>query len=158
MPPTIGLKVRPRFVVQREVRADRLPGGAAVGRLMDVLAADVDPVVVVRRDRQRERPYETVLQIRGRPADRGARPDLYATGGVGARVVTGDDPDDAAEARRARPHDGRVLGVGGRPAALAAADAHPHAARDVGLIILDAERAAARATSPRPVLAVAVSP
>src|SRR5579864_2022043 len=145
-----------RLVVQGEVGADHLPGGAGVGGLVDVLAADVDAVVVVRGDGQRERPEEAVLQVGGRPAGRPPGPDLDAARGVGAHVVAGDDAAAAAGAGGAGPDDVRVLRIGRRPAALAAADAGPHAAGDERLIVPRAQQVIARAAGGRPVLAVAV--
>src|SRR6202023_2976610 len=147
-----------RLVVQGEVGADHLPGGAAVRGLVDVLAADVEPVVVVRGDGQRERPEEAVFQVGGRPAGRPPGPDLDAARGVGAHVVAGDDAAAAAGAGRAGPDDVRVLRIGRRPAALAAADAGPHAARDERLVVPHAQQVIARAAGGRPVLAVAVHP
>src|SRR6202023_1292772 len=143
------------LVVQGEVGADHLPGDAAVGGLVDVLAADVDPVVVMRGDGQRERPIEAVLQVGGRPAGRRPGPDLDAARGVGAHVVAGDDAADAAGAGRAGPDDVRVLRIGRRPPALAAADAGPHAARDERLVVPHAQQAVARTAGGRPVLPVA---
>src|SRR6476659_5497042 len=46
------------LVVRGEIRADQHPRLAAVGRLVDVLTADVDSVVIVRRDGNREGPVE----------------------------------------------------------------------------------------------------
>ena len=55
-----------RLVVERQVRADHLPALAAVGRAVHVLAADVDRVVIVRRDVQRRVPHEAVPHALGR--------------------------------------------------------------------------------------------
>ncbi len=53
-----------RAVVERQIRADHLPALTAVGRPVDVLAADVDRVVVVRRDVERRVPHEAILHAR----------------------------------------------------------------------------------------------
>ena len=69
------------LVVERQVRTDLLPALAAVGRLMDELAAGVDLVVIVRRDVERRVPDEAVSS--GRPPDRWscpARPRRCAVG------------------------------------------------------------------------------
>src|SRR5207302_10449495 len=57
----------PSFPTRRSsdlVRTDFLPALTAVGRLVHVLAADVNPVPVVRRHRERRVPHEPILQIR----------------------------------------------------------------------------------------------
>ena len=72
-PPEI---VQMRLVVQRQVRADLLPALPAVRRPVDVLAARVDRVVIVRRDGDRKRPVEAILHVTGRRADGDFRPYL----------------------------------------------------------------------------------
>src|SRR6185503_243697 len=94
----------PRLVVQRQIRADHLPALSAVGGLMHVLAADVDLVVVVRRNRQRHRPVEPVLQIGGNAVGL-IRPDLDVAGLPPPLVVAHDDAADAAGAGGAGPDD-----------------------------------------------------
>src|SRR5262249_20225645 len=49
------------LVVERQIRTDLLPALTAVGRLMDELTADVDLVVIVRRNVERRVPDEAVL-------------------------------------------------------------------------------------------------
>src|SRR4029453_16433063 len=120
----------PRLVVEREVGADHLPRVAAVGGHVHVLAADVDLVVVVGRDRHREGPDEAVLDVGRGPARRGLGPDLDVAGGVRAQVVARDDAAHAAEARGARPDDVRILRVRRGPAALNPRPRAPHDAGD----------------------------
>ena len=48
----------------REIGADHLPALAAIRRTVDVLAADVQRVVIVRRHRERHRPVEAILEFR----------------------------------------------------------------------------------------------
>src|SRR5439155_996240 len=92
------------LVVQREVWTDFLPALAAVGRLMQVLAADVDLVVIVRRDMERRVPDEAVLQV-GRRAVRVLGPYFDVAHLAPALVVANDDAADAAGAGRGGPDD-----------------------------------------------------
>src|SRR5262249_21387101 len=147
------------FVVGAEVRANHLPALAPVGRPVDVLAADIDGVVIVGRDRERHRPVEAVLQLGRGPTPCGLGPHLHATALPRPRVVADHDAADRAGSRSARPDDVAVGGVGRSPAALAAAHAVPQAARDPKRgAEPDAALAAAAVTRPaigRPVLLVA---
>ena len=58
------------FVVASQVGADRLPVHAAVGGLKQALPGVVERVGIVRRDHDRRRPLEAVLQVRGATARR----------------------------------------------------------------------------------------
>ena len=64
----------PALIVQRQVRADDLPAIAPVGGDVDVLTADVDLVVIVRRNQNREFPIEPVFHFGCRSAFRAFRP------------------------------------------------------------------------------------
>ena len=116
-----------RLVVPRQVAADRGPGLPAVPRAEQHVAAVVDGLRVVRRDRDRGRPLEAVAG-KGRPVPGG----VVRPGGDVARlpravVVARQDPEVLA-----RVHDVGVGGVGHRVARLAAADRVPVAVRDAG--------------------------
>ena len=52
------------LVVARQIRADRLPVHAAVGRLKQPLAAVIQRVRIVRRKQDRRGPLKTMLQVR----------------------------------------------------------------------------------------------
>src|SRR5262249_41598303 len=119
----------PALVVQRQIGAYLLPALAAVGRLMDVLAAGVDLVVIVRRDVERRVPHEAVLEIR-RHAVLVVGPHLDVAQRRRALVVAHEDAADAARARGGGPDDVGIARIRRRPAALAAADRVPHPARD----------------------------
>src|SRR6185295_2699790 len=106
-------------VVERQIGADRLPGLAAVGRAMHELRPRIDRVVIVRRDGDRERPVEAVLQVARGGTDRGLRPDLDLARHPRALVEPLDGAAEAAEAGAARPDDVVVDRIGNRPAALA---------------------------------------
>ena len=109
-----------RLVVQRQVRADLLPALAAVRRPVDVLAARVDRVVIVRRDGDRKRPVEAILHVAGRRADGDLRPDLDFAHLPRALVEALDGAAEAAEPGAGRPDDVVVDRIGNRQAALAA--------------------------------------
>src|SRR5262249_20349294 len=130
----------PALVVQRDVGADLLPALAAVGRLMQVLAADVNLVVIVRRDVERRVPHEPVFQIRGRSV-RILRPHFDVAQLPPVLLVPDDDAADAAGTGGGRPDDVGIDRIGRGESALAAADRVPHAARD--LVAASAAAAAA---------------
>ena len=84
------------LVVEREVGPDHLPALAAVARAMHVLAADVDRVVVVRRDVERRVPHEAVLHA--------ARPARSTAAATPRRCGTaGGPPRSARRCRRPSP-------------------------------------------------------
>src|SRR5215831_123718 len=129
-------------VVQRQIGTDFLPAVAAVSRLMHVLAADIDFVVIVRRDRQRHSPDKTIFQI-GRDLTANVfRPHFYIARLPGFQVEDFDDAADTARAGSARPDDVIVDRIGCGPTALAASDANPGTARN-----WPTETAAAAATA-----------
>ena len=141
-----------RLVVAREVGTDHVPRAAAVGGGVHELAAGVDRVVVVRRDRERRVPHEAVLHV-GRGVSAGAERPHFHVLALCARALVEPD-DDAAAASRSRrggPDEVRVDRIRRGPAALAAFDAVPFAARD-----LPAAPAVARPAIRRAVLLVAV--
>ena len=116
---------------------------AAVVRHVDVLAAHVEHVVIVRRQRQRRRPNEAVLEAVRRPADRRLRPDLDVLHELRAPVVSRYDSAHRARPRTARPNQIAVYRVRPRPAALATADRQHVATADGGNVDADAEVAGA---------------
>ena len=146
-------------IVQRQVGTDHLPRLAAIGRPVHVLRPRVDRVVIVRRNRQGKGPVEAVLQIGCGHADRDLRPDLDLARLPRALVEALHRAAETAVSRSARPHDVAVDRIGNRPAAFAARDRVPHAARNRprGLLVgLFGEAAIARTACRRTVLSVAV--
>src|SRR5262249_53777892 len=124
-------KSHARFVVAGEIGADDLPGVALIGGDVDVLAAHVYLVVIVRRNRQRELPIEAVLDL-GRGGAAGLLgPDLDVARLVIALVEHGDDAAHAARSRCAAPDDVGVDGIGRGEAALTPGHLMPRAARDL---------------------------
>src|SRR5262249_4769725 len=149
----------PRRVALRQVRTDHLPALTAVDRAVNVLAAGVDRVVIVRRNRQRERPVEPVLRTGGSRADGHLGPDFHLARLAGALVEPLDGATEAAETSARRPDDVGVDRIGDRPPTLAAGDRVPHAAGNRpgdGVLRLLGDAAVARAAGRWPVLAVAV--
>ncbi len=136
----------PAPVVPREIRADHLPALPAVRRHVHELAADIHAVVVVGRDRDRERPLEPVGQFGRRPSLGIVRPDADVAGVAGLEVVALKDAVVAA-----RPDDVVLHRVGNGEARLAAADRVHQADRDAARL-----QAVARHSGGRAVLAVAV--
>ena len=120
----------PVLVVRRKVRTDYLPALAPVRRAVHVLAGHEERIRVVRREQQRERPLEAVLQRLGRPSAGALRPDFHVADVPIAHVHPGDNAAARAGAGRARPDHVRVARIGRREAALTAADRKPVAARD----------------------------
>src|ERR1019366_6969935 len=112
------------------VGADDVPTAAAVRRLVHDLAADVDLVVVVRRDREGRVPDESVLDVRRRIPARAERPDLDVLSRARAFVVSYDDAAYASRSGCGRPDEVRIHRVRRRPAALATFHAVPLAARN----------------------------
>ena len=90
-----------------------------------MLAGDEDGVAIVRGHVQRERPLEAVAHAAGRVAAGQFGPHLdvpeLAVAGVPAHHHTAA----RTRSRRARPHDVRILGIGGREPALAPAHGDP---------------------------------
>src|SRR5438067_1666585 len=126
---------------------------------MHVLAACVDRVVIVRRDRDRERPVEAILHGAGRCADGHLGPDLHLARLTRAFVEPLHGSAEAAKSGAGRPDDVVVHRIGNRPSALAAGDRVPHAARDWtarSVARLSAETAVARTTRGWSVLPVAI--
>src|SRR5262249_37707249 len=87
---------------------------------MDDLAADVDALVIERRDRDRERPIPAVLHVLGTPPVARLGPHPHVARVTGRHVV---DLEPAVIATR--PHRAIVDGVGKGEATLAAADVTP---------------------------------
>ena len=128
--------LHPGGVGAREVGTDHAPAVPAVGGSVDVLAAGVDHVVVVRRNVDGEGPLEAVAHIGGRPALGVVRPHAHRAGDPGGELVPLEDalvaprpdhvvghrvgdgePDLAAAYGAPRPHRNRAPGEGvGGPA------------------------------------------
>src|SRR4030095_15012161 len=96
---------------------------------MHVLAADVDLVSIVRRNRQRHRPVESIFEVGGNTV-RLIGPHLDVPRLAPAFVVAHGATTPRARAGGAGRDDVRVDGIGRGPSALAAANCMPHAARD----------------------------
>src|SRR6185503_14278713 len=144
-----------RFVVQREIGADLLPALTAIRRAVHVLTAGIDGVVIVRRERERERPVEAVLHVGRGGADGHLGPDLHLAHLARALVEPLHRSAEAPEAGAGRPDDVVVDRIGNGPAALAAGDRVPLAAWNrsgVGVLGLLADAAVARSARRRPVL------
>ena len=151
--------LKARLVVEREIGADLLPALAAVRRAVHVLRPGIHDVVIVRRDRERERPVEPVSHVARRRADGDLGPDLDFAHLTRAFVEAFYGSTEAAEAGARRPDDVVVDGIGNRPAALAARDRMPQTSRNragVRFVRLFGNPAVARAPRGRPVLSVAV--
>src|SRR5450759_841602 len=100
---------------------------------------------------KRRVPDEAIFHL-GRRVPAGAeRPDFDVLPRPRPRVEAHDDADAAPRSRRGRPNEIRVHRVGRRPAALAAVDVVPLAARDAA-----PTAAGARTAIRRTVLLVAV--
>src|SRR5712692_9939228 len=97
---------------------------------MNELTADVNLVVIVRRDRQGHRPDKTIFKIsRGRAVNL-VRPDFDVARLSGFQIEDFDDAANAAGAGCARPDDVVVDRIGSGPTALTAGDSDPGAARN----------------------------
>ncbi len=113
------------LVVRRQVRTDRPPRLAAVGGRVNVLASHVHGVVVVRRDRDRERPVHAELDLPGVGSHRPLRPRADGARHAGLGVEALDDAGIAAS-----PHDVGIHRIGSRPPRLAAGRRGPLRRRD----------------------------
>src|SRR6185369_17797824 len=82
-----------RLVVARQVGADRVPVHAVVGRAEQHLGAVIEHVLVMRRDRDRRGPLESVLAVFGAVAGHVVRIDrdvaILAGAFLPARDVAG---------------------------------------------------------------------
>src|SRR6185312_8596037 len=112
-----------------------LPGLAAVGGLVHVLATHVDPVVVEGRDRERDGPIPAVLHVRRRPSVVHVRPYAHVPHLAVAHVHAGDHAFVAS-----RPHNVGVGRIRGGEAAFASA---------YGLEVAGCDAAAAAAAGER---------
>src|SRR5205807_8457881 len=98
------------LVIAGQVGTDDLPRLSAVCRDVHELAADINAVVIVRGDHQRELPVEAVFHFRGGGARGLLGPNLDIAGLVVALAEIGDDAAAAAGAGGARPDE---IGVHG---------------------------------------------
>src|SRR5215831_8251249 len=139
-------------VVQRQIGTDLLPAVTAVSRLMHVLAADINFVVIVRRDRQRHSPDKTIFQISRDLTANVFRPHLDVARLPGFQIEDFDDAADTARAGSARPDDVIVDRIGSGPTALTARDADPGTTRNwpTETTATTAATAAEATTSSRP--------
>src|SRR5262245_19905127 len=96
---------------------------------MQMLAADINLIVIVRRDVERRVPHEAVLEIRGN-AVRVVGPHFDVAALAPVLFVADDDAADAARAGGGGPDDVGIDRIGRREPALAAVDRVPHAARN----------------------------
>src|SRR5262249_17098521 len=92
---------------------------------MNVLAANIDFVVIVGRNRQRHCPDEAIFKIGRGPPARRLGPDLNVACLSGPEVVALDDSTHAARSGGARPDDVIVFRIWCSPAALATGDRLP---------------------------------
>src|SRR5882672_6486662 len=109
---------------------------------MNILAADVKLVVIVRRDCQRHGPHETVFQFARRRAIALVRPNLDVASLARRQVEAFDDAADTPRTRSAGPDDVVINRIGRSPTAFTAADRLPGAARNLS-------DTAAKPTAPR---------
>src|SRR5690349_19265017 len=89
---------------------------------MYVLAADVQDVMVMSRQREWHRPHKAVLEAVRRPADRRHRPDLDVLHELRPSIVSCDDATDGSRPGSARPHEIAIHGIRCGPATFTAAD------------------------------------
>src|SRR5439155_7887227 len=111
-------------------RADHLPTVSTVSCLVNELAADVNLVVIVRRNCERHRPHETILEICSDFAANIFRPHFDVASLSSFQVEDFDDAANAAGTRSARPDDVVVDWIGSSPATLTAGDTNPGAPRN----------------------------
>ena len=132
-----------------QIGRDPLPALASVAAPVDILAAGVDGLRIVRRGGEGRRPLEAVLECRGRRALDGQRPDADIPRLARVQVVELELTVVAAG-----PDEVRVGAMNHREADLAAADGVPLADRDAlgASSVEDAARPSHRGS----VLAVAV--
>src|SRR5579875_399509 len=109
-------------IVARQIRADRRPGMALIGRLVHVVRGDIEIVGIVRRNLYREGPLEAVAHDVGAGAESvQLRPDGYIASLTGIRIP-GHETSMAGSGADATTEDAmRRLGTDGDVAALAAA-------------------------------------
>src|SRR5207237_169585 len=116
-------------------------------------------VVIVRRDRQRHRPDEAVLQFGGWPSVSLIGPHLNIARLPIAQIEAFDDAADAPRTGSARPDDVVVNRIGRGPAALTASHRLPRAPRNSSASTTASATASAAVTRPAirwPILFVAV--
>src|SRR5689334_7254592 len=95
---------------------------------MNKLAADINLLVIVRRDREGKRPDKAILHVRRRRAVGLIRPNFNAPHLPVAQIKLLDDAADTSRTRSAGPHDIRIHRIRRRPTTLAAADRLPRTA------------------------------
>src|SRR5262245_52844744 len=126
---------------------------------MNVLAADVNLSVIVRRDCERQGPNEAILQLFCWPTVSLVGPDFDIARLPVAHVVALDDAADTARTGGTGPDDVAVYGIRRGPAAFAAAHRMPRASRNSSSEPAAAKAASAGVARPairRPVLLVTV--
>src|SRR5262249_27137256 len=96
------------------------PTLTAIRALMNILAAVVDAVVIVRREEQRAAPIPAILHIRGRPAIGAIRPRRDLARLPGLKINAREQAIEAAAVDNVI-----VNGMGNREAALTPTDTGP---------------------------------
>ncbi len=110
----------PAFVVARQVGTDNLPAIAAISCDVHKLAAHINLVVIVRRNRDREFPVKPILHFRRGCSGNVHRPNLDFAGLAIPFVEARHRAADASRAGAARPDDVVVHGIRRGESALAA--------------------------------------
>ena len=121
-------------IVIGEVRRDRGPALSSVRRLVHDVRSGVHDVRVVRRDDDRERPLEAILQVHRRVAHRIVRPRIHVHADPGPQIFPREQVAVAAGV-----HDVRIVAARGDPTRLAAAGLEP-----LGYVEVSSARAAER--------------
>src|ERR1043166_5186905 len=96
------------LVVGREIRTDHLPTLTVVSRLMNKLAADINLLMIVRRDRERKRPDEAIFHVRRRGAVNLIGPNFDAAHLPGAQIEFLDIATDTSRTSSTGPDDVRI--------------------------------------------------
>src|SRR5439155_2257954 len=110
----------PALVVPGQVRADDLPTVAGIRGHVDVLAADVNTVVIVGGDEDGKLPVKTAFDLRGGRSGSKLGPHFHVDGLMVALIEDGHNAADAAGAAGSGPDDVAVHRIGRRKTALAA--------------------------------------
>ncbi len=145
------------LVIARQVRTDDLPAIAAVSRDVHKLAAHVNLVVIVGRNRDGEFPVEAVLHLCRRCARHVIGPHLDLAVLVRALVETRYCAADAARSGARGPDDVVVHRIRYGKTALASGHRVPRPARDVVAQEAAKLQAVARAAPRRAVLPIPVN-
>src|SRR6185437_247119 len=110
------------FVIGSQIGTNHGPALATVVGFVNVLTADVDTIVIVRRDGDGKCPVPAVLHVRRRPAVSRVGPNGHTAGLAGAQIHAGEFAVVAGG-----PNNVVVRGVRNRKTAFAAAHVRPFA-------------------------------